>query len=359
MPAFGPAAHAQAPGKEKPVSEFPKRAVLEGIPKIGYGVHLSPFPGSLYAVLKYLRDPCEYDYIMGVSGAAFRRTWKYDDGGNIDISYFGEEPFKAILDALGYQYRMVPPKDRAEMVRAIKESIAKGRPVLAFGVIGPPECGIVAGYDRDGDVLIGYSYFQDPKLPGYYEQADWFGKSDWDGLTAGLIVLGDRNPKPKDHGVLISSLERAIRFERMKTLKNDHLAGLAALDGWAQGLESDADYPKDDTRVLDLRRMVHGDQCIMLEERREAAKYLRRMAKVAPEVADDLTAAATLYDQTADQGGKLWPWRPDADADANRGLADPATRRDMAHAVRIAKERETRAVEQLEAAYAKLTAATR
>jgi hypothetical protein len=89
----------------KPESRFPQypaRVILEGVPRVGYDIHLSPFPGSLHAVLQYTGDPCNYDYIMGVSGAAFRRFWNRDDGGNIDISYLGDTPFSRIFEALGY-----------------------------------------------------------------------------------------------------------------------------------------------------------------------------------------------------------------------------------------------------------------
>ena len=64
--------------KQRPETADPAvRCVLEGVPKIGYGVHLCPFPGSLYAVMEYLGDPTEYDYLMGVTGAAFRRLWNH------------------------------------------------------------------------------------------------------------------------------------------------------------------------------------------------------------------------------------------------------------------------------------------
>ena len=41
------------------VAEPPPYAVLEDVPRIGYGIHLCPFPGSLYACLQHLGDPCE------------------------------------------------------------------------------------------------------------------------------------------------------------------------------------------------------------------------------------------------------------------------------------------------------------
>lgn len=37
----------------------------------------------------------------------------------------------------------------------------RAEPVIAIGVVGPPEPCIVAGYDKGGEVLIGWSFFQD------------------------------------------------------------------------------------------------------------------------------------------------------------------------------------------------------
>ena len=42
---------------------------------------------------------------------------------------------------------------------------------------GPPEAGVVAGLDRDGLVLYGWTYFQEHK-EHYYEKSDWFETMD-------------------------------------------------------------------------------------------------------------------------------------------------------------------------------------
>ena len=43
----------------------------------------------------------------------------------------------------------------------IIESIDGGHPVIGFGVVGPPEACIITGYDDGGEVLIGWSLFQE------------------------------------------------------------------------------------------------------------------------------------------------------------------------------------------------------
>jgi hypothetical protein len=337
------------------------RTVLEGVPRAGYDIHMCPFPGSLYACLQYLGDPQDYDYLMGITGAAFRRFWNRDDGGNVDLSYLGDEPFRRVFEALGYDWYAVPA-DKEAMLAAIRESIGRGVPAISFGIIGPPEAGIVTGYDPATRALYGWSCFQETRAQ-YYEKSDWFETMDVPAAARpdagrGLIVIGAKRPsRPTERGVLVSSLEWAIDLERTasRASRPDHICGLAAYDAWAGGLEVDADYPANDPQALGTRVMVHGDQTVMLEERHSAARYLRQMAKNVPAAAaEHLNAAAALYDQVADRVSDVWLWGASMGQDAQQGLADPQNRRAFAGHLRAAKAQEAQAVEHLERALAEL-----
>jgi hypothetical protein len=328
----------------------PPRAILEGVPRVGYDIHLCPFPGSLYSCLQYLGDPRDYDYLMGVTGAPFRRFWNRDDGGNVDLSYLGDDPFRRAFEAIGYDWRVVPAEKEA-MIQAIMESIAHQRPVISFGIIGPPEAGIVAGYEEHGQVLYGYSYFQE-RGNGYYRKRDWFEIMDKN-AGKGLIVIGDgSSTAPSDRETLTASLQWAIDLERtaQRPMLPNHAAGLAAYDAWADGLQVDADYPAQDTQVLQMRAMVHCDQCAMLYERHQAASYLRKMAHVVPEATAALHTAAALYDQAADQEPMLWRWPNWMAPEALQGMADVNSRRIFARAIRAAQAAEAQAVGFLEQA---------
>jgi hypothetical protein len=330
------------------------RLFLDGVPRIGFDIHLSPFPGSLYAILDYLGDKRPYDYLMGVTGAAFRRLWNRDDGGNVDLSYLGERPFHMVFDALGYGWHSVPPEKEA-MRRAYHESLSRGVPVISFGILGPPEAGIVAGYEPDRDILHGWSYFQ-PDGGRYYEKSDWFETME-NPTQRGLIVIdGKQSAGQRDYTALLATLPWAIELERTSKRPDlpDHLSGLAAYDGWADALEVDADYPPGDEGVMQTRTMIHGDQCLMLEERHEAARFLRRMADAAPQAHSELEAAAVLYDAVGDMCQQLWPWPVDSTHGANQALRDGATRRALTGYVREAARREAHAVEHLERAEALL-----
>ncbi|MBM3190067.1 MAG: hypothetical protein FJZ90_15265 [Chloroflexi bacterium] len=213
----------------------------------------------------------------------------------------------------------------------------------------------MAGYDRGGEVLYGWSYFQEGQ-GAYYESADWFETMDRH-AGKGLIVIGDKlasRPSPRD--VLVASLEWAVALARTVRWPHlpEHVGGLAAYDTWADGLGVDADYPPDSEEILATRVMVHADQCTMLDERRNAAGYLRQTADVAPEVAEHLRTAATLFDAAADHVGPAWPWSYSMGRDAQLGLSDAGTRQEVAGHVRAAGALEAQAVEVLERALAKL-----
>lgn len=240
------------------------------------------------------------------------------------------------------------------MIQAVRDSVARGIPAIAFGIIGPPEAGIVAGYDRHGQVFYGYSYFQDAAVQGYYERDDWFEIIDRGG-PYGLVVIGEKVGRPPEREILASTLAWAINLAHSGARPGlpDHVAGLAAYEAWAAGLEIDDDYPARSREVLGTRAMVHGDQTTMLMERSHAARYLRSMVDVAPEAAEHLEAAAALYDQVAETPG-VWLWGHSMGPEVGQALVEGSVRRGIAAQIRAVGEKEARAVEQVERALAAL-----
>jgi len=169
----------------------------------------------------------------------------------------------------------------------------------------------------------------------------------------GLIIIGDKSAAaPSERETLIASLAWAIDLARnaRRPLLPDHVSGLAAYDAWADSLEADAHYAAQDAQELRTRAMVHCDQCAMLYERHQAARYLHKMASLAPEAAEALHKAAALYDQAADQEPALWRWPHWMATEALRGIASAENRRSFAQAIRSARAAEAQAVALLEQA---------
>jgi hypothetical protein len=131
---------------------------------------------------------------MGASGAAFRLDWRKDawEPGSVDIVFMAADPLqpaRRAVTAAGATGRLLwrrevaehfePPAareafllplasdDESEFRQRILGSIDAGVPVIGFGVVGPPEACIIAGYDAAGDTLIGWSMFQERVDPGH------------------------------------------------------------------------------------------------------------------------------------------------------------------------------------------------
>ena len=121
--------------------------------------------------------------------------------------------------------------------REIIESIDAGVPVLAFGVVGPPEISIIAGYDQGGEVLIGWGCMTDGLsanqfMPnGMYKQDNWFNQAGPNN-TYGIILL-ERAAKLEKEQVYREAVEWAYRVMTLPKSKT-HLFGLAAYKGWAE-----------------------------------------------------------------------------------------------------------------------------
>jgi RNA polymerase sigma factor (sigma-70 family) len=205
------------------------RHILEKVPVVSFELHkakkekglrrcpeIVPFPSCLRACLEYLGDDMGYKkinvhnrdwrldltyvHLMGTTGSAFRLSWKPGwQPDNSVIAYMSddaEEPFGRGLQSVGYRYEIIYQQKykgnekyfRKRILESIREN---NRPVIARGVLGPPEECIIAGFDEKGDILIGWSFFQSPKkftTDVEFEASGYFRKRNWykDPIVRGL-----------------------------------------------------------------------------------------------------------------------------------------------------------------------------
>ncbi|HEX3045969.1 MAG TPA: helix-turn-helix domain-containing protein, partial [Bacillota bacterium] len=154
----------------KTVKKSEDSCILYGVPKVQYcAEELTPFPSSLKACLNYLGQEISYTYLMAASGAAFRLRWNPAcwDGGNVGIEFIYTNPTEAYersFQAAHRDFLIVtrgPETPKSEFCEFIKSEIDEGRPVIAIGIIGPPEACIITGYRDRGNTLLGWNFFQD------------------------------------------------------------------------------------------------------------------------------------------------------------------------------------------------------
>ncbi|HUU53416.1 MAG TPA: sigma-70 family RNA polymerase sigma factor [Armatimonadota bacterium] len=357
----------------RPDDQFGKRVkrVLAGVERIHWTTtSCICFAGAAAACMHYLREDVSNDYVMGISGGAFKMIWEPPWGPrNCDLLMLGAEPVKRTFAALGYDYTFVPDYDRenpgaAKDVyrKAIVESIDKGLPVIAIGVVGPPEACIVAGYDKRGEVLYGRSYFQESNK-GYFSEADWFENCH------GLILLGEKGEPPSRRQVLRDTLEWAIRLARELELplatidgkvEKQLISGLAAYDAMAEALERDEDFAfaDDDLETMEMRcfAIANDGLHLLYPKRRDAASFLTGMAEDGEAASDELRQAVEAYEDEMTVLGPAYDLAPNSFATQQKRLAlrGRDLRRKLSALVREAKVHDERAVGHLEQALASL-----
>jgi len=350
----------------RPDDDFGKRVkrVLAGVERIHWTTTACVcFPGAAAACMHYLKEDVSDNYVMGISGGAFKMIWEPPwSPRNCDLLMLGGEPVKRTFAALGYDYTFVPdydrddPGDAKEVYRkAIVESIDKGRPVIAIGVVGPPEACIVAGYDKGGEVLYGRSYFQESQK-GYFSEADWFENCH------GLILLGEKRQPPPRWQVLRDTLEWAIRLAREPEMplatidgkiEKQLITGLAAYDAMAEALERDEAFAfaDDDLDTMEMRCFaISNDGLVLLySKRQDAAAFVESMAEDGEGVSAELRQAAEAYRSEVEVLGPACHLAPLSFAPQPKRLAlrDRDLRLKLSALVREAKAHDERAVEHL------------
>jgi hypothetical protein len=373
--------------------------VLENVPRVGFEWRKPrcpedlPFPSCLRACLEYMGDSlgcdylassqpndgihCSYAFLMGVSGIASRLSWDSTQwcGANIDVinmAAHAEEPYRRAFEAAGYAYELIPRPllgegafagedtyDDEEYFRSrIMASIRDdGRPVIGFGVVGPPECCIITGYDEDGDVLTGWSFFQDRgdmNPNGEFEPSGYFRKRDWFKDTHGIIVIGDKSKRPPLRETHHQALRWAVDVARTPRVRRFH-SGFAAYSAWADALLHDEDFPAGNMPVLWDRYMVHTDAALVVAEGRwYGSIFLSQIAAHEDRMAEELLAAASCY---AAEHRLMWDvWGAaggNGYSDAHvQKLADPAVRRKIAPIIQHAREKDEEAIGHIERALA-------
>lgn len=386
---------------------YPDRVVLDGVPRVHFyeGGKRCPediiLPSVMRAVLEYLGEAdygckhclaqspdckvlCTYSFLVGVSGAASFLSWK--EGWHADnpaIFYMSADaaaPERRIFEAIGYEHEWVmkePGRDGEALYRErIAESIGRGVPVLGYGVIGPPEPSIIAGYDEGGDALLGWSFFQGmPEFnagvefepAGNGQGASYFRKRDWFKDTECLLVIGEKVGKPPLEETYREALGWMLDVTRTSMVRPEADApewyrerhnGLAAYGAWAEHLLRDEEWPADDEAVLRAHHRIHDDATGNLAEVRwYGSVFLTQAVEgfgAGPGkrgTSAEVLHAAACYAKEHDLMWEVWELTGGiGNPEAYRHMADPEVRQALADVVRQAREQDARAAEYIERA---------
>jgi len=245
-----------------------RKQVLEGVPKLGWGKNIEcTFFGALDATLRFLGEPVDYVYLMGVSAAAFRLRFHQPDWCPSSPDAALDETYaQQALRSIGYSGQFITKEDagQKEINRIIQEEIDKGVPVVAIDLVKVPDWGVVTGY-QNGKLLC----------RSYYDKGDEYSVAEKDPWIILRIEKAGSAPDKLDR--FRESFKLAVEFAFKKRI--DHYAnGLPAFDAWIEDLENEEMFSKMEEATF--RHYWHVNAWVydsLFDARLAAAKYLRRI----------------------------------------------------------------------------------
>lgn len=212
-----------------------------------------PFPSCMVSVMKYLGEDSPvltlydnnqsytkrtpYDGFLAATGMGFGLLFSDNYCPSAyDLTQVNDhdETINRAFRWAGYACEIIEQSAASE--DAIKEkivsSIDAGIPVLAFGIIGPPECLIVTGYDNNGDTLIGWSFFTGENTET--EPNGMFRASSWYDELWKIVLPGQKTGR-------LSTLKEIVQNGiaiMEKTEADGYRAGAKAYDKWIEMIET-------------------------------------------------------------------------------------------------------------------------
>ena len=255
-----------------------------------------------------------YDWIMGVSGAAFATTIDAATWDPLAAAPLDDATLSQGAHAAGMKPDVLrPPFDddmRTLILDRVAEAIDAKVPPLVRGIAGPPEYGLIVGYDAGGPSFLARTYFDKTERP---TKIEWSAFSD---AQHGQLAFLDPGPAPDRAKLAHEGLREALRTAE---------ASEQALATWLAGVRDDARWT--DTKHAGAAAFAdHAMRTLHVDKRRSAARFLRSVRALFPTApGGDLLRAAESYGYSADAAAKIGAGPFDASV-AMRFL-DPGHRR--------------------------------
>ena len=337
--------------------------ILYGVPKVEFSNgKCTPFPACLESMLSYIgqRENCSYTWLMAASGAAFRFCW---NAGNWDMrnsnimNLTPQSPWKIYeraYKAAGWKCNIIEKSNSTKdiLIAHIVNSINRGNPVIALGVVGPPEACIITGYNGNGEDLLGWSYFQDSpefsadieiEKSGYFLCSKW-----WDNpATTAFIILDERTTIPALREILyhiysILTLQSAGVYQ----------TGQNAYQSWVNDISDDTAFRGNSIAPILLSRFFcQADAETMIGEGRHwGAQFFRQLGEEQTHIAELCFEAADLLTVTAGYAQQMTAIRQGdkQTEEAIEILCRQDTRKEITNLIYMAQEQERKAIQVIE-----------
>ncbi len=286
-----------------------KTMIIEGVGRLQWGKGMeSTYIGALTVAMNAIGEDVTYDYLMGISGAAFR-LHRYGWCPSAPDASVGFNHANPAMRVLGYKIVGIPsssekPEDVEKVRKAVMESIDRGYPVLAIDLKEVPDWGVIVGYADGGKEFLCRTYYDKTEECSKAEKWPWV-----------VDIIKEKTDKPDTKESILKSLEIAVEVANTEKYGN-YFSGFAAYEDWIINLLDDSTFESIDREKLGSMTHANAWSYSSLIDAREAAvKYLHSITdNFGKESTQHLTKAAEIYEKIVaklKEGSKYapYPWQ--------------------------------------------------
>ena len=266
------------------VTETSESVFIENIPRLEWGRNMeNTFIKSLQLTLNAMGEDISYDYVMGISGAAFRmqfhKRW-CPSSADATVGFELTKPaFESLGNAFEFHHFNGRNPEHAELLhQKIRPVIDKGIPVIAIDLKKVPDWGLITGYAKNKTELLCRTYFDEDDQYSIAENLPWV-----------ICIVKEKKDIRDERQNMMNSLKLAIMLAESRK-GGYYLNGFEAYEFWIKELGKHKKFRsrKKYERILQPNAWIYVS---LMDSRLAASNYLIELEnKLNGEQADKIIA---------------------------------------------------------------------
>ena len=251
------------------VVETEEKVFIDKIPQLKWAEGTdNSFIRSAQLTLNTLGENYSYEFLMGISGVAFRLHFKPDWCPSSADSTTGFDVSKVLFKSLGYECELLSIDDNnfediKSLYQKIITQINLGIPIPAINLKVCAEWGIITGYLKNKPGILCRTYFDKTEEYSLAEHAPWLS-----------FFIGEKGEQMNDDELFKNSLNIAVELAKTDKFE-EYKSGYSAFKKWIEELKKQSEAIKSFVfKEYEINLTIFNS---LLDSRKAAVGYLTSM----------------------------------------------------------------------------------
>ncbi len=251
------------------IIETKDKVFINQIPRLEWAKETdNSFIRSSQLSLNALGENYSYEFLMGISGAAFRLHFNPNWCPSSADATTGFDVSNVLFRSLGFKSKLCSIDDNSfndikSLYQKIISQINLGIPIIAINLKTCPDWGIITGYLKNRPGIVCRTYFDESDKYSLAEHAPWLS-----------FFIGEKGKAMDEEELFKSSLKVAIQLAKTDEF-GDYKSGFSAFEKWIEKLKNHTTSQKPNKfEEYEVNLTIFN---ILRDSRQAAVRYLTSM----------------------------------------------------------------------------------